>query len=228
MKWVLAAMVAVVLLGACSQQDERAQDEPTSKRPELLDAPSWRPLSSGDIPTREPTAVSGRPSIDRTEEVAERGSDRTSGEQFALAAVHLILDVRPELSGADVVRAIASPSLDPEVRAYLVDDVDGQQAVGTKRQIDTGLSTWIRSQSFGESTETPQVRVEIVCNVRSDPMRYSSWSGTRVDVTLEDGRWRVVTYSEGGPVVTSGAELTRSERRHLLTGSGWRRIPPAD
>lgn len=226
---VCIALVALVAVG-CSDSDPLVEPTPfaSATTPAAEPPPEsrpWTPLTTAAPADRNPMGLSGRPSLAAGSDAAEGDGDRVAGERFALVAAHLILDVRPELRGQDVMNTLASSSLDPDVRSYLEADIDLQQRAGTQRSIDTGRELWFRSEVVGSEAAPKRLNVQLLCVVNSVPLQFSSWIGLRIDVARGSGRWELVGYSDGAPSPRGDSVLTPMEQRKYLTGPGWRRIP---
>ncbi|MCW2756021.1 MAG: hypothetical protein JWQ32_3432 [Marmoricola sp.] len=196
------------------------------------DPPSLIPLPSTLEATTTPRPLTGQPSLVVVQSDANAGRSRAAAEQFALEAAHILTDVRPGLSGAEVVQSLASSSMPAATRAYLVQDLDDQHKMGLERHFDTGLDMWIRSMPEGPVSAPRRVTVELATNVAATlpggaPGAFHFWYRMRLVVIREDGRWRLDAWSGARSGPTSSAELTPAQRKDFLLGTGWRRIPPA-
>lgn len=222
---VLTALVLVATGCSGESSPEHPRTAPTRSHTPQPDPP-WKPLQEADQVGGVPSAPPTSPSLPVAEELAE-GRSRLEGERFAVVVALLVTDVRHGLGGAEVMEAVAAASLPDEVHQYLVEDIDGQQAVGTERGVDTRLETWIRSRATGSEKEPDRLDVEIAVNMVSERLDLHSWYRQRFDVAWEDGRWGLVGYADGSSGPDGSANLTAAERREFLPGPGWRRIPPA-
>lgn len=220
-------LVAGLLISGCgaSHPTETHASKPDAAQPARN--PSWAPLVTAAPASVEPAALQGLPGLHEVDAVARGGPSRVDGETFALHVAQLLLDVRSGISGERAVGAVASNSLAPAVRAYLVADIKNQLQLRTERALDTRRDIWLRSLPVGSADKPDVVKVEIVFDMVSAPLHFAHWMGHRYDVAREHGIWKLVGYSDAssGPMV--GRNMTRSERLHFLTGPGWRRIPPA-
>lgn len=186
------------------------------------------PLESVSSSNATPAGIRGQPSLEEVENRSRAGGSRLDAEQFAVAVAHLLCDVRGPVDGEQAISAIASASLDPTIRTWLVTDRNDQRAAGTLRHYDTSLDLWIRSATVGPASSPERVNVEVVGNVASDPLHHRLWYSTRYDVVREGGAWRLLSYHNGRTGPHTSANLTAREQRQFLNGPGWRRLPAAE
>jgi hypothetical protein len=226
--FAITLLVGVLVLAGCDKTKPAPEGATPSETFTMLpDPPPFTPVSGATRSSEVPRPLADETSVERVAEAAAAGPSRLDAEQYALAAAQLLADARPGPSAAAVVRRVAAAGMAPRTRDYLVKDLDSADRLGLGTHYDTGLEMWIRSQASGDTDAPRRVAVEVVANVASGTPMSPGWDGTRLDVVREHGEWRLISWSGGSRGLNSTTNLNRSQRRELLEGRGWRRIPPA-
>lgn len=232
-----AAVAAVLALTGCSHQatspdplagpiahGQVREDLGSSPLPD----PEYQPLEGATVTTTVPTALGPRPVAAAVAAAATNGRTRADGEEYALQVAQVLTDSRSVQRGREVIDAVASPEMAPALRRFLIQDAASQRALGSDRSYDTSLEMWLRSRVASGTSEAPtRIDVEVVGNLVSPPLAFHAWQLLRVDVLWEDDHWALVGYSGGRFGPHTATRMTPAQRRELLVGPGWRRIPPA-
>ncbi len=224
----VVGLVLVFALGGCGPSGERAEESNSSKPGDASspsDAPQWRPLERASVSAQTPDGVSAKPSLKRAEAAAKSAKSRRDGEQFALEIAHLRADVRAPLDAQKAIQGLSSDAFARADELSLIQDMDGQRAMGSDRHYDTDLDMWIRSEVVGSESSPARINVEVVGNLVSEAFGVHSWYRNRFDVVWEDGHWQLAGYSGGTFGPDGSTNMTASERADFLPGDAWRRIP---
>jgi hypothetical protein len=230
MKAAAIASLCVVALTGCSHTND-VPDAPASSSSPAADVefqePDLRPVPDASEFDTVPSPLHATPSLARAQKAAEAGQTRLDGEQFALEVAHLVMDVRGDWDAEKAIDAVSSDGIDPQLKQFLIDDIDGQRAIGSGRSYGPGVDMWIRSRVEGSDAAPRKLDVEIAGVLLAKPFDLADWYRTRVDVVWQDERWQLVGYSSGGYGPESSANLTEAQQTAYLTGPGWRSIPAA-
>ncbi|WP_157210326.1 hypothetical protein [Nocardioides aequoreus] len=138
----------------------------------------------------------------------------------------LLYDVRAEPGPAEIADALAARSMREDLRRYLIEDREQLIQAERQRRRRTDVEAWIRSAVDGPDEAPDKVDVELA-SVTTLAEGLSYWDTRRYVVVWEDEGWRLqdTILSNTGP--GGDQPLTSQQRRDYLTGTGWRRIPPA-
>ncbi len=222
-RWWLGLLLAAVLCGGC---DGDVTTGPAGSSSTPLPELTYTPVHDADTVTAVPSPLAAEADLGEAVAASRGAPDRLSGEYFALQAAQVVMDVRKGAPGARVLDLIASPAMPDDVRRYLVEEIDGQRALGTRRSFDTSPGFWIKSRSIGPGDAPNRLETEIAGVMTSVPWSIRTWHRARYDVVREGGRWSLVNYAVGG-LGPETSPLTPAERREFLPGPGWRFVPPA-
>lgn len=232
---VVAAGLAFGLVGGCSgHAGSRSAfgslgNDGGQSRTDLgtkpLPNPTYVPMTDASDPGEVPPGLPAKPDQTQVADAARAGQSRADGERYALLVAQVLTDVRDDRPGHDVIQAVASPSMDAGLRAFLIQDASAQRGLHSGRHFDTSLEMWIRSAVTGPASTPGRVDLEVAGNITTAAFDYHAWLLQRVDVVWEGDHWALIGYSSGGFGPHTRQNLTAAERKAFLTGSGWRRVP---